>query len=52
MYKILEEAGLPAGVIQYVPTFQSKEFSNIVFSHPEFAGLHFTGSTETFQMFS
>lgn len=49
--KIFQEAGLPAGVIQYVPTFQSKEFSEIVFGHPDFAGLHFTGSTETFQMF-
>lgn len=45
--KILQEAGLPDGVINLVycagPTA-----SDVVFSHKEFAGIHFTGSTEVF----
>ncbi len=43
--KILIEAGLPEGIVNFVP-FPS-ELSDIVFSHPDFAGLHFTGSYET-----
>lgn len=43
--KILMEAGLPDGVINFVP-FPSK-WSDVVLSHPDFAGLHFTGSYET-----
>lgn len=46
--KIFKEAGLPDGVINLVfvdgPT-TGKE----VFSHPEFAGLHYTGSTGVFK---
>ena len=46
--EILREAGLPDGVINLVyadgPTF-GKE----IFSHPDFAGLHFTGSTGVFR---
>ncbi|KAJ1974848.1 1-pyrroline-5-carboxylate dehydrogenase [Dimargaris xerosporica] len=48
MYKILEEAGLPAGVIQFVPG-PAPEMTKQIFAHREFAGLHFTGSTFVFK---
>jgi 1-pyrroline-5-carboxylate dehydrogenase len=47
-YKLLEEAGLPAGVINMVPG-RGANVGNPVFASPHFAGLHFTGSTSTFQ---
>lgn len=46
--KILMEAGLPAGVINFIPA-NGSEIGDIVFSSPDFAGVHFTGSTKTFQ---
>lgn len=46
--KILEEAGLPAGVINFVPS-RGSEVSQYVLSHPKMAGVHFTGSTAVFQ---
>ncbi len=46
--KILMEAGLPDGVINFIPASGS-EIGDIVFSSPDFAGVHFTGSTKTFQ---
>lgn len=46
--KILDEAGLPEGVINFIPG-RSSEMGNVPFLHPEFAGLHFTGSTQTFR---
>lgn len=48
LMKILIEAGLPEGVINFVPGSGSM-ISNIVLTHPEFAGIHFTGSTNTFK---
>ena len=48
-YKILEEAGLPPGVVQFVPA-DAKLFSNTVLSHPEFGGIHFTGSSDVLQL--
>ena len=45
--KLLEAAGLPPGVINLVPG-DPAEVSDIVLEHPEFAGLHFTGSTGVF----
>ncbi len=46
--EVLREAGLPDGVINMV--FAPGELTaNIVLSHPAFAGLHYTGSTEVFQ---
>jgi len=45
--KILEEAGLPAGVINFVPGSGSL-ISGIVLKHPLMAGIHFTGSNPTF----
>ncbi len=45
--KILEEAGLPAGVINFVPG-SGALISNIVLKHRHLAGIHFTGSNSTF----
>ncbi len=47
-YKLLEEAGLPPGVINFVPG-NPAGITEAAMSHPDFAGLHFTGSTEVFQ---
>jgi 1-pyrroline-5-carboxylate dehydrogenase len=44
---ILREAGLPDGVINFVPG-KGSVISNIVLNHPDLAGIHFTGSNETF----
>ena len=46
--ELLEEAGMPPGVINMV-TGHGRELSDVALSHPEFAGLHFTGSTAVFQ---
>ncbi|GGP02114.1 1-pyrroline-5-carboxylate dehydrogenase [Cloacibacterium rupense] len=45
---VLMEAGLPAGVINMVFS-GGAETSQQILSHPDFAGIHFTGSTEVFQ---
>jgi 1-pyrroline-5-carboxylate dehydrogenase len=45
--QILLEAGLPAGVINLIYP-EGKELGAICFSHPDFAGIHFTGSTAVF----
>jgi len=46
--EIFKEAGLPAGVINLV-FVDGPKAGDIIFSHPDFAGLHFTGSTGVFQ---
>ncbi|HSO64728.1 MAG TPA: L-glutamate gamma-semialdehyde dehydrogenase [Ornithinibacter sp.] len=46
--ELLEEAGMPPGVINMV-TGHGREVSEVALAHPEFAGLHFTGSTAVFQ---
>ncbi|MDO4224695.1 MAG: L-glutamate gamma-semialdehyde dehydrogenase [Bergeyella zoohelcum] len=46
--EVLKEAGLPDGVINMIFT-DGKETAEKVLSHPDFAGLHFTGSTSVFQ---
>ncbi len=46
--KLLEEAGLPAGVINFVPG-PSVQVSERVLADRALAGIHFTGSTEVFQ---
>lgn len=46
--KILKEAGLPDGVINLVYV-SGPVTGEICFSHPDFAGVHFTGSTGVFQ---
>ena len=45
---IFREAGLPDGVINLI-TGDPKMISDITLSHPEFSGLHFTGSTSVFR---
>lgn len=46
--EVFNEAGVPAGVINMV-TVDGPEAGEVVFKHPEFAGLHFTGSTGVFK---
>ena len=46
--EVLEEAGLPAGVINLVYV-DGPEAGDVIFKHPDFAGLHFTGSTGVFR---
>lgn len=46
--EILKEAGLPDGVINLIYT-SGAVVGEKCFSHPEFAGVHFTGSTGVFQ---
>lgn len=48
VYKILSEAGLPEGVIQFVPG-DAIEITNTVLANPEFSALHFVGSTLVFR---
>ncbi len=45
--KILKEAGLPDGVINLVYA-SGPDAADVIFNHREFAGLHFTGSTDVF----
>jgi 1-pyrroline-5-carboxylate dehydrogenase len=47
-YKLLEEAGLPPGVINFVPG-NPIEVSETLVSDRRLAGIHFTGSTPVFQ---
>ncbi|MGH3342069.1 MAG: L-glutamate gamma-semialdehyde dehydrogenase [Carbonactinosporaceae bacterium] len=46
--RLLEEAGLPPGVIQLV-TGDGTQVSEVALRAPDLAGLHFTGSVPTFQ---
>jgi 1-pyrroline-5-carboxylate dehydrogenase len=48
--EVLIEAGLPAGVINMV-FCDGSALSEIALKHPDFAGIHFTGSTKTFNYF-
>ena len=45
--KLLEAAGLPPGVINFLPG-DPREISNALLDSPDLAGVHFTGSTEVF----
>jgi 1-pyrroline-5-carboxylate dehydrogenase len=45
--KVLERAGLPPGVINFVPG-NAVDVSDVVLTHRDLAGVHFTGSTEVF----
>lgn len=45
--RILKEAGLPDGVINIVYT-DGPTVGDVCFKHPDFAGVHFTGSTGVF----
>jgi 1-pyrroline-5-carboxylate dehydrogenase len=46
-YKVLEAAGLPPGVINFLPG-NSVMITDALLDSPEFAGIHFTGSTAVF----
>lgn len=46
--EILREAGLPDGVINLVYV-SGPVAGEIIFQHPDFAGIHYTGSTQVFQ---
>ncbi len=46
--RLLEAAGLPPGVINMV-TGDGAAVSEVAMTDPDFAGLHFTGSTKTFK---
>jgi len=46
--QVLREAGLPDGVINLIYV-DGPVAGEVLFAHPDFAGLHFTGSTTTFQ---
>ena len=45
--KIFMEAGLPPGVMNFVPC-RGVDFGRLVVNHPQMAGFHFTGSTDVF----
>jgi 1-pyrroline-5-carboxylate dehydrogenase len=47
--ELFEAAGLPPGVINYVPG-EASMIGTRVMADPDFAGLHFTGSTATFKL--
>ena len=46
--RLFEEAGLPPGVINFVPG-DASTISDAVLRHPDLGGIHFTGSTAVFQ---
>ena len=46
--EIFKEAGLPDGVVNMV-TVSGQTAGEVIFKHPDFAGIHFTGSTGVFK---
>ena len=48
LMEIFKEAGLPDGVINLVYV-SGPDAGEVIFNHPDFAGIHFTGSTSVFQ---
>ena len=46
--EVLRESGLPDGVINLIYV-DGPVAGNVIFKHPDFAGIHFTGSTGVFQ---
>lgn len=48
MMQIFMEAGLPAGVVNFLPG-KGSLIGNVALNNPNLAGIHFTGSTATFQ---
>lgn len=48
LMKIFREAGVPDGVINLVYV-SGPDAGEVIFNHPEFAGIHFTGSTGVFR---
>lgn len=48
LMEVFREAGVPDGVINLVYV-DGPTTGNVIFNHPDFAGIHFTGSTGVFQ---
>jgi 1-pyrroline-5-carboxylate dehydrogenase len=48
LMQIFKEAGVPDGVINLIYA-DGPEVGDVIFNHPDFAGIHFTGSTGVFQ---
>jgi 1-pyrroline-5-carboxylate dehydrogenase len=48
LMRIFKEAGVPAGVINLIYP-SGPDAAEVIFKHRDFAGIHFTGSTEVFQ---
>ena len=48
LMEVFMKAGLPAGVINLVYV-SGPVAGDVIFKHPDFAGIHFTGSTEVFR---
>lgn len=48
LMEIFREAGLPDGVINLIYV-SGPDAGEVIFNHPDFAGIHFTGSTGVFQ---
>lgn len=48
VFQLLQEAGFPPGVINFLPA-DGPTFGNATLSSPHFAGLNFTGSVATFR---
>ena len=48
LMKMLKEAGLPDGVINFLPG-KGSDIGDLVLSDENLSGVHFTGSTDTFQ---
>jgi len=46
--QLLKKAGLPDGVINLIYV-DGPDAGEVIFNHPDFAGLHFTGSTKVFK---
>lgn len=46
--EVFKEAGLPDGVINLIYV-SGPDAGEVIFNHPDFAGIHFTGSTEVFR---
>ncbi|HEY4239149.1 MAG TPA: L-glutamate gamma-semialdehyde dehydrogenase [Kofleriaceae bacterium] len=49
LFLLLEEAGMPPGVLNFIPGLPHKD-TNLILDNPLFAGIHFTGSTDVFRM--
>ena len=48
LMQVFKEAGLPDGVINLIYV-DGPVAGGVIFNHPDFAGIHFTGSTKVFQ---
>ncbi|MVN74725.1 L-glutamate gamma-semialdehyde dehydrogenase [Hymenobacter sp. HMF4947] len=48
LMELFQEAGVPAGVINLIYV-DGPVAGDVIFNHPHFAGIHFTGSTKVFQ---